>query len=291
MNQTLRHIVSLFPFFVRLRIFFILFKQKLRINISNKDYLLLSEIAEYTDYIERHGKLKKAVGNTICAQIMINRMALALIVRRNNSDWKVFKTICLSNEYGAAISWLSQFNYNEFTIIDAGANIGATSLYFHNFFPSTRIIAIEPDNDNFIMLNNNINLNKANRLIFAEKLALWPSNSYLRISKNFRDGQSWALSVEQSESIEELQGASLKDIINRNNIQGKIFLKIDIEGAEKYLFRDKDFVETLKKNVFMIVIEIHDEFNIREEICLTMNNIGFELVDEQKVSLFVKKYF
>ena len=41
------------------------------------------------------------------------------------------------------------------TIVDAGANIGLSSIYFSNRFPGAKIIAIEPEDGNFEMLKRN----------------------------------------------------------------------------------------------------------------------------------------
>ena len=40
--------------------------------------------------------------------------------------------------------------------IDAGANIGLTSIYFANKFPNAKIVALEPEIDNYIILQKNI---------------------------------------------------------------------------------------------------------------------------------------
>jgi len=41
-------------------------------------------------------------------------------------------------------------------IIDAGANVGYSSVYFLSNFPNCRVIAIEPDGDNFASLQKNL---------------------------------------------------------------------------------------------------------------------------------------
>lgn len=41
-------------------------------------------------------------------------------------------------------------------IIDAGANIGASTIYFHFSFPKARVVATEPDRTNFELLSSNV---------------------------------------------------------------------------------------------------------------------------------------
>ncbi len=41
-------------------------------------------------------------------------------------------------------------------IVDAGAHIGASTIYFHHAFPKARVIATEPDRGNFELLSSNV---------------------------------------------------------------------------------------------------------------------------------------
>ena len=41
-------------------------------------------------------------------------------------------------------------------IVDAGANIGLTSVYYSDSFPKARIVALEPEAGNFEMLRRNV---------------------------------------------------------------------------------------------------------------------------------------
>src|SRR5438093_872186 len=40
-------------------------------------------------------------------------------------------------------------------IVDAGANIGATALYFMLTFPNSSVVAVEPDHENYNLLSKN----------------------------------------------------------------------------------------------------------------------------------------
>ena len=47
------------------------------------------------------------------------------------------------------------FDKNEIVIIDAGANIGFASVFYKNKFPNSRIVALEPEKENFNWLKKN----------------------------------------------------------------------------------------------------------------------------------------
>ncbi|MCA9232802.1 MAG: hypothetical protein KDA57_19285 [Planctomycetales bacterium] len=62
---------------------------------------------------------------------------------------------CL-NEVFEQLAYELPFNSPPRTIIDAGANAGHSTVFFAQRFLDARIIAIEPDRENFQMLLKNI---------------------------------------------------------------------------------------------------------------------------------------
>src|SRR5262245_51635214 len=70
-----------------------------------------------------------------------------LFGRRSSSDVEVFHQVFIEREY-KCLDDLSDVGL----IIDCGANVGYSSAYFLSKHPTSRIIAVEPDPDNFAML-------------------------------------------------------------------------------------------------------------------------------------------
>ena len=62
-------------------------------------------------------------------------------------------------------------------------------------------------------------------------------------------------------------------------------LKIDIEGAERFIFEDDALVAAFLGRTRFIVIEIHDEFNVRERICRCLAVNGFEYFDVGELTI------
>ncbi len=52
-------------------------------------------------------------------------------------------------------------------------------------------------------------------------------------------------------------------------------LKIDIEGAETELFLEYPIIDQILINTKVVIIEIHDEFNIREKIYAVLKKNRF----------------
>lgn len=208
----------------------------------------------------------------------------SLILREApHSDRLVFEQVFIDLEYfpicDYIINNLIDSDAVKVNIIDAGANVGYTSLYFNSFFANAIIISIEPDKRNFQILSENITLNKVDNKIFPLRMALLGRSDMNLITKSdFRDGKDWAITVEESNSETDLKSTSIPQIMHQFQMNEIDILKIDIEGAERYLF-EKDCDLSYLGNVKTIIIEIHDEFNCRTHIYNTLKTNGFIIVN------------
>ena len=111
-------------------------------------------------------------------------------------------------------------------IIDCGANIGLSVMYFKKLYPKARIIAFEPDKEIFAMLQENIGAFAFSDVTLKLE-AVWVNNDTLHFQS--QGGLSGRLTGQTSgEHIIDVKGFRLKELLN----QPVDFLKIDIEGAE-----------------------------------------------------------
>lgn len=110
---------------------------------------VVTELHSYKFQICRKGNSLQVIkGNTKCS------------LRILTSDIAVFKQVILNEEYGPVISLFSESGLGSpEIIIDAGANIGMTTLFFKYNFPCSKIICVEPEKDNFQQLVENISAN------------------------------------------------------------------------------------------------------------------------------------
>lgn len=121
-------------------------------------------------------------------------------------------------------------------IIDCGANIGLASVWYANRLPRARIIAIEPDADNFAVLQKNIAPYAGQ--ITALQGGVWPHSAHLRISNP--DGGSAAFRVEELAVMQPgaLRGYSMDELCTLASDNSPLIVKIDIEGAQGELFAE-----------------------------------------------------
>lgn len=122
-------------------------------------------------------------------------------------------------------------------IIDGGACIGTSILYFKKKYPASKIIAFEPSVDVFEILSKNINNNKLENIELLN-YGLYNVNSELSFSKNSID--SGKVDVAGSEKVRVIK---LSDYINEE----VDFLKLNIEGAEFEVLKELDESGKIKK--------------------------------------------
>jgi FkbM family methyltransferase len=153
-------------------------------------------------------------------EVTVAGLRAPVAIRRGTSDVSTFEQVFIEQEYEIPL------DFEPATIVDAGANVGLASVLFASRYPSARIIAIEPDIDNFAMLERNT---RAYPNVIALRAALWGRAGALRIANP--GDEPWAFRIEEANdggvaavTVEELLG-----ILGTEQLD---VLKMDIEGAE-----------------------------------------------------------
>jgi FkbM family methyltransferase len=144
-------------------------------------------------------------------------------------------------------------------IIDCGANIGMSSLWFSKEFPKAQIFAIEPHRGNYDQLVRNL---REVRNIVCMHGAIWDQNSNLTIADP--SAEEWAFRIEersdqskrsQGPTSNDLQCFTIDELLNKSATSRAFIIKIDIEGGEKELFRSNTQWAALTD---LMIIELHD---------------------------------
>ncbi|ENX56505.1 MULTISPECIES: FkbM family methyltransferase [Acinetobacter] len=184
-------------------------------------------------------------------ELKSNLHQFSVKLRMPSSDVWVYKQIFVDDEYKFDVIIEPK------VIVDAGANIGLTSIYFSEKFPNTTIIALEPERNNFNLLCENIK-NYPN--IIPLEAALWDKNTRINLC-NAGLGD-WGFMTEdlnhESKNMKiehDVQAFTVNDILSKYNLDKIDILKIDIEGAEKEVFFD---TSTWINQVDALIVELHD---------------------------------
>lgn len=212
---------------------------------------------------------------------------------QNHSDYSVFDQIFNKEEYSDVSSVLNlnkEFDSKESVLIDAGANVGFATIYLSQKRIFDKIFCIEPSKSNFEILKKNISsLDTTINVTLLENALSARENQSFHLKNDFRDGQDWSITTIQRESGE-VKGITINEIINKYDLEGITLLKIDIEGAERFIFDESVNLDYLDK-IKIIVIEIHDEFDIREDIYKVLKNNNYLLIESGELTTAINKKF
>jgi len=183
---------------------------KLEVRPANSDLFVLSQIFGWEEY-------------------KINPDRLAHL-RKIASEWQAAGIVSL--------------------IVDAGANVGYSALYFASLFPGARVLAIEPERSSFEILARQV---RANPDIKPINAALWSHDRGLEL-QNSSNG-SWASQVaEGSGTPSQRLDVLVASIPNAR----PLLIKLDIEGAEREVVKSCPEVFAQAK---CIMVEPHDFMN------------------------------
>ena len=163
-------------------------------------------------------------------------------------------------------------------IIDCGANIGLSVLYLKKLCPDAEIIAFEPDERNFKLLEKNVQSFGLTK-IELRKEAVWIENDFLRFSNKGTLGSKIVEEAVSDGQTIRVKSTRLKDLMDR-----KIdFLKLDIEGSEYLVL--KDIAENLHMatNIF---IEYHGRYAENKQL-----NEVLELVVSKGFRYYIKEAY
>lgn len=145
----------------------------------------------------------------------------------------------LSNPLYAEIS--SEFNPT--LTIDVGANYGFTGIVFARAFPSSKVILIEPSGKLCRYINYNFKLNNISNFEVIHAICGSFSCKQMTFSINPMNSQDNRVIAESSDwHTEIVPTITLNDVIQQHFREGFIFIKIDTQGYEEYVFRGSSFL-------------------------------------------------
>jgi len=191
--------------------------------------------------------------------------------RHGSSDKEVIEQVFLTDEY----SWLGRLD-GVVTIVDCGANIGATAFLLLNTFPDARVVAIEPDAGNYGVLREN--LRQFGDRAIALNAAVWSRDTTLRLVRGeFLDGREWTYQAKEhpDASLEAVPAKSVRTLLEELGAESIDLLKVDIEGGEANLFSSDS--ESWLPRVRNISIELHGE-ECSDAFFGAMSGYDFELL-------------
>ena len=235
------------------------------------DYLLFTKNS-LQKYHEKRYQVKRAKGNNL-----INTSEFLFSLRRNSSDFLVFDQIVIERSLSPIIKIIKDNKLAINYILDCGANVGVSSVYLSKQFPEARILALEPEPDNFVQLKNNILLNNIQNVSSLQK-GVWSKKAMLEHDVNFCYAKGWAFSVrEPSGNNGTIEVDTIENILRAAQFPTIDYIKMDIEGSEFEVIRNFHGWQYYFDRVKIISVEIHEKRGLGLEIEDVLRRAGFEL--------------
>jgi FkbM family methyltransferase len=216
--------------------------------------------------------------------------------RENTSDVAVIQLVLISKQYDLGrlrrSSELKGFLQRKRMtgkiplIVDAGANIGASAIYFLSAVPDAQIVAIEPETRNFQLLA----LNTSGLRVETLRAAISSTHGVARVIDPGEGHWGYRTqNIDQADTATSVPRITINEIYRRHATRCFPWIvKIDIEGGELDLFlSNTEWVAATP----ILIIELHDKFllqtaNSRTFLqCVSQLNRDFVYIGEDIYSI------
>ena len=188
-------------------------------------------------------------------------------LRTSAGDIEIFYEIFWRKIYEHPV--LKEYKVN--TIVDLGANIGMSSLYFSQQFPAALIYAVEPDPFNFDILTSNLSVEILQSRLVPVHAAIYSTDGMVNLKQS---AKAYNTGIAEEDTGIAVRALTFPTFIKEMMIAGIDLLKIDIEGGEAYLFNaPAAWLEIVK----IIVMECHFP-DIRIKSIALLRDKGFEIL-------------
>lgn len=203
--------------------------------------------------------------------------------------FELFEPYCpsLAEPFVTIEQYLDFANLSEgHVVFDLGAYSGLTSIAFaEKVGKSGKVISLEPDFTNYQCLQKNISLAQTENIELINA-AVWTHSGTLKFSLEESMGSSAVDLVGERGKIVEVNCYTLFDIVQKYNLSRVDFIKCDIEGAESYIFENKEFFEFYKPKIIVEAHNVNGVLNI-DTFTKILESYGYKskVIDQTGITL------
>jgi FkbM family methyltransferase len=178
-------------------------------------------------------------------------------------------------------------NNHDKVILDLGANIGVYTLLVKKHCEHCRVIAVEPEPLNSLLLEKNVKINNLRDVIIVRKA----------ISDEEGTAKLYLSQYDVSHSIVEpvgkkyivIETTTIDKLLEEFGIEKVDLIKMDVEGAEYKALRGA--IKSIQKGVKLSISVEHDPLIKIECIKFLINN-GYKVIDKGEcIHAYVKKVY
>jgi FkbM family methyltransferase len=199
--------------------------------------------------------LANRVLGTAPVQVQLRfRLEVPFYYRPGTTDLLVLEQVFLDREYHLESVASKSIRY----IVDLGSNIGVTAMFWAQRYPDARMVLVEPDPDNFELLQRNTAAFK-DRCVLLNVAVSDKSGE----TSFFRSDREYGHSILRgNDSVSEIQVKTLtvSDIVREAGFPRVDLLKMDIEGGEEIVMPT---IETWPSAPRYLIAELHPPYDFR----------------------------
>lgn len=242
----------------------------LAISISHRfSFLkLLINSKRYSSRFKK-GKLNYENPEEKIYTLNFNSKITSIKMRTYAGDIDIFYEIFWRKAYSLPLGIIK----NPKIIVDLGAHIGLTSIFYSLNYPKSKIYAVEASKKNFSLLDFNIK-NFENIISICKAIFTYDGKI------NFSNNEPLAYNNKIKNSGTPVECITMNSLMAQNEIEKIDLLKIDIEGTEIELL-SKDNLWLYK--VDNIIIELHRPYSI-ENLKKNLQKFGFTLYGKSEIN-------
>ena len=182
--------------------------------------------------------------------------------RPGTTDLLVLEQVFLDGEYHVEPIAPDSIEY----IVDLGSNIGVTAMYWAQRYPRARMVLVEPDQENFALLQRNTSAFQDRCVLLNVAVADQRGEATF-----FRSEREYGHSIlKGDDSVSEIRVRTLtvSDVIEEAGFPRVDLLKMDIEGGEIIVMPT---IASWKHAPRYLIAELHPPYGLRtfSEHCLS----------------------
>jgi len=186
-------------------------------------------------------------GNREVHPVKLDDLLHPIYLRRGTSDHKNFWQVFDNKEYLPIFEKIASPQ----VILDLGAYIGLSAIYFKFRCPDAKIICVEPSPENYKILEMNT---APYDDIHTIEAAVWHNNN--KLASPFQLDGDWGNRIAEDEKGD-IESITINDIIKKYKLKRIDFLKMDVEGSERNIFENN--AGWINK-VNCATVELHDRY-------------------------------
>ena len=200
--------------------------------------------------------------------IRISKLKYPFTMRNNPYDYGSFEEVILKEAYNIPIDFIPG------RIIDGGGNIGLTAAFLATKYPDAVIVSVEPDKDNFDLLQKNVAPYKN---IKPMNGGIWYRSAFLLVRDLGWGNNGFMVEETINETKESIEAWSIAEVMQKMNWTHCDIVKLDVEGSEKEIF-SANYESWLPKTKVLIV-ELHDRMKkgCSKAVFSAINKYNFSL--------------